>query len=175
MRRELDPEAVAESLHGELGGVVPGAQRLVDAPADGRHVDHPALAALAHPRQDELGQPREADDVHLQLAAGLVHRHVLEGAVRTVARVVHEDVDPSVLGEHALDAGGHRRVVGDVESPDVHAEGGEGLHAVDAPGRGDDREPLVLQLDGGLLADARRGAGDEGDGGCGHGFSSRGQ
>jgi hypothetical protein len=45
-------------------------------------------------RRDELDQPREAEDVDLELAARLVDRHVLDGAVRAVPGVVDEYVDP---------------------------------------------------------------------------------
>ena len=42
------------------------------------------------------------------------HRHVLERAVRAVAGVVDEDVDPAGVGDDLLDAGDHRGVVRDV-------------------------------------------------------------
>ena len=53
-------------------------------------------------RGDELGEARQTEDVDLELAAGLVDRDVLDGAVGAVAGVVDQDVDASGLLQDCL-------------------------------------------------------------------------
>ena len=77
-------------------------------------------------------EPRQAEDVDLELPPGLVDRHVLDGAVGPVARVVDQHVDATLLVDDPLHAGDHRRVVGDVHREGVHASLGEPGHPVDA-------------------------------------------
>ena len=79
------------------------------------------LFCVAHVRHHELDEPREPEDVDLELPSRLVDRHVLDRAVGPVAGVVDQDVDAALLVDHPLDAGDHRRVVGDVHGEGVHA------------------------------------------------------
>jgi hypothetical protein len=45
------------------------------------------------PGPDELGEPGRAEDVDLELVAGLGQGHIFQRAVGTVAGVVDHDVD----------------------------------------------------------------------------------
>ena len=68
-RRDLHPQRVADRLDRVLGRVVGAAARERQPPAHRGDVDDLARARLAHPRQHELGQPQQAEDVGLELAA----------------------------------------------------------------------------------------------------------
>ena len=66
---------------------------------------------------------------------GLLDRHVLEGAVRPVAGVVHEHVDAALLAQDPFDARRDRRVIRHVHLERAHAAGGQPRHAIDADAR----------------------------------------
>ena len=121
------------------------------------------LCALAHVRGDQLAEPGQAEHVDLELAPGLVDRDVLDRAVRAVAGVVDEYVDPAGLADHPLDARHHRGVVGDVHGERVHAGRLQGGHPLEATRDGVHLEAGLVQTEGGLLADAAGSTGDECD------------
>ncbi len=121
------------------------------------------LPCSPHRRSHQLGEPGQPEDVDLELPPRLVQRHVLDRAVGAVPRVVDEYVDPAVLVEDPLDAGGHGRVVGDVHPEHAHPGVGQGDHPVDAAGDGVHLEPGLLQAQRGLLADPAGSSGDQGD------------
>lgn len=131
---ELHAQRVGERLDGVLRGVVPAAERGGEAPAHGGDVDDGAAAALAHARGDEAGEGGEAEDVDVELAAGLLERHVLDGAVGAVAGVVDEDVDAAGLGQDRLDGGADGVLIGEVEGERAQTVLREGGEAVGAPG-----------------------------------------
>jgi len=80
-RPQFHPEAVAQSFHRELGRVVPAAERLIDLAADGRDVDDAPTALAAHMRQHQLDETGQAEQVDLELVAGLAERDILHRAV----------------------------------------------------------------------------------------------
>ena len=104
----------------------------------------------------------ETEDVDLELPPRLIDRHVLDGTVGAVARVVDEGVDPPLLGEDAVDAGDHRRVVGDVHRERRDAARLERRHPLDPAGDGIHRPSGRDEMDGDGLADAGRRPRDEG-------------
>ena len=108
------------------------------------------LATRPHVRRDQLGQPRQAEDVDLELAAGLVDRHVLDRTVGAVARVVHQYVDPPALVDDPLDAAHHGRVVGDVHPEDVTPCRARRGHPLDPAGHGVHLEVGLAGAAGGL-------------------------
>ena len=61
-----------------------------------------------------------------------IDRRVFDGAVLTVARVVHEDVDASLLGDHTFDRGSHRSFVRDIERDWIPTAGLKVLHPIDS-------------------------------------------
>ncbi len=112
---DLEPQRVAQRLQRVLGRVVPAAAREGQAAAHRADVDDLAPALRAHRRQRQLRQPREAEDVRLELPADGVERDRLDGAALAVAGVVDQHADRA---RRALDLGDrrrHRRLVGDVE------------------------------------------------------------
>ena len=127
------------------------------------------LSPLPHAGQDELDQPGGAEQVHVELAAGLVQRHVLDGSVGAVAGVVDQDVDAAGLGEDLLDAQRGRFLVGDVHGERSDAALAQVGHPVGAAGHAVDDETGVLETECGRFSDPGRGSGHEGDflGGCG--------
>ena len=167
-RLDLQAQAVAEGLDGELGAVVPAAERRVDLAAHRADVHDGATALLAHVRQHELRQAHRAEHVDVELAARLVERHVLDGAVGAIAGVVDQDVDAAGLGDDLLDTGAHGVVVGDVHRQRPDAAARELLEALGAARGAVDGVAELVQLQGGDLADAGGGSGDEGGLG-GHG------
>ena len=134
-------QAVAEALHRELGRVVPRAERLVELPADAADVDDPARSLLAHVGRHELDQPGQAEDVDLELAPRLVDRDVLDRAVRAVAGVVDQHVEPRPCSPRIRSMpAGHRGVVGDVHRERGDAGLRQRLHPVDPARHGVRRE-----------------------------------
>jgi hypothetical protein len=63
----LEPQGVAERLHGVLAGVVDTAARQRHPAAHRRDVDDPAAAGRPHARQHQLGQPQQPEHVRLEL------------------------------------------------------------------------------------------------------------
>ena len=108
-----------------------------------------------------MGEASQAEDVDLELAAGLVDRDVLDGPVGAVAGVVDQDVDAAGLLQDAVDAGAHGGVVGHVHGQRADAIGGQGLETVGTTGRTVDDVAQRLELADGVLADAGGGTGDE--------------
>ena len=114
-RLDLDPQGVAEGLHGVLRRVVVAPERKGHPAAHRAEVDDAAAAGGAHPGQHELAHPRQAEDVGLEHGPHLVHVDLLDRAVLAVAGVVDEGADGAVGRLDLGDGRRHRRVVGDVE------------------------------------------------------------
>src|SRR5437879_6139166 len=83
---DLEAERVAQRLHRVLGGMIEGATWKRQPSAHGAEVHDLAPALAAHAGQHELREPRQAEDVRLELAAHLLHRHELEGRLLAIAR-----------------------------------------------------------------------------------------
>ena len=153
---QLEAQAVTEPLHRELAGVVPRAERLAEVAADRGDVEDPTRPGGAHGGNDQLAHPGQSEQVDLELPPSLVQRHVLDRAVRPVARVVDQHVDASLLGQHPVHEVDHRLVVGDVELCGVHALLGQHSHPVGPPRPGIDDVAGLLEPMGRRLPDARR-------------------
>ena len=80
-----------------------------------RHLDDVAAALLAQERQRRLGDPQRAEEVRLELRAGLVLGDLLDHAELAVAGVVDDDVEPPEVLVRPRDRGEVSRPVGDVE------------------------------------------------------------
>ena len=129
-RRDLDSQAVAEHLEGELRAVIPPAERGVELASHGGDVHDRPGAMRAHVRQRQLGEPDRAEHVDLELAAALVDLDVFQCAVRAVAGVVDQHVDAAGLLDDARYAVLHGLVVRDVHRQWVDAVLGELLEPV---------------------------------------------
>ncbi len=112
---QLEAQRVAQGLDRVLRRVVPAAAREGQLAAHRADVDDPAPALPPHPRQHELGQAGEAEDVRLELPPRLVERHALDGAAQAVARVVDERTDRAGVALDLRDRALQRALVGDVE------------------------------------------------------------
>jgi hypothetical protein len=143
-----------------------------DLPAHRADVDDPAVAPLAHPRQQQLRQRQRAQHVGLELAPDGVQRDLLERAHLGVPRVVHQHVDPAVGGDCRRDGSPAAGVVGDVQRQDGAAGRSQLVEGLGTPGGGDGGDAGGSQLQGHGPADAGRAAGDQGDG---HGVLPRGE
>ncbi len=113
--------------------------------------------------QDELDQAGGAEEIHLELAASFLQRHVLDSAVGAVARVVHQDVDAAGLGEDLLDAQSRGFVVGDIHREGLDAALAQVLHPIGTAGHAVHQEAGLMQAQGGRLPDSRGCPGDESD------------
>jgi hypothetical protein len=166
---DLLAEGVGVGLQGVLGGVVPGAEGEGDLAAHGGDVDDRARALPAQVRQHELGQAGRAEQVDLELVAGLVEGDVLGGAVESEPGVVDQDVDPALPVEDRPHGPLQVGVLGHVHRQRVAAGVADGVQALDPAGAAVDGVAGAQQLQRGGAPDARRGAGDEDD--LGHGGS----
>ena len=154
-RLELHPQAVAEPFESVLARVVPCAERLAELGAHRRDVDDPARLLRTHHRQGELGQPRETEQIDLELSPGIGERNVLEGPAATVAGVVDEDVQARRFRPDRVDRGNDRRVIRQVKEKKLSALPRERRHSVLPPGGGEHLESLLQQGEDGRRADAR--------------------
>ena len=121
-------------------------------------------------RQYQLSEPGQPEHVHVELAAGLGQRNVLDRAECAVSGVVDQYVDTPALGDDAGNQRGERRVVGDVETHRDDAVFRERRHEVDPPSYRVHTVTLGVQSAGDRRADTRRCSGDNGDFGA-HGCS----
>src|ERR1700754_2892233 len=78
--RDLERERLAERLQPPLRGVVEADFRERGDAADRGHLDDVAGALLAHDRQRRLGHPEGAEEVRLDLVAGLRLADLLDRA-----------------------------------------------------------------------------------------------
>jgi len=111
---QLAPERLAEGHDARLGSSVGRRGREPGVAADARVVHDRAAAALEHPRQDQLGQVHEPDEVDLEHRVDVVGLLLLEQAAGHEARVVHEQIDRGQLARRRLDRLAGREVHGDV-------------------------------------------------------------
>ena len=91
-------------------------------------------APCAHMRQHQLGEAREAEEVHLELAACLVDGDVFNGAVGSVACIVNEHVNATFCLNNLLYGGFHGCFIGNVQAERFHAFGGELFNLLNAAG-----------------------------------------
>ena len=111
----LPAHRVADRLDRELRAVVDAAAGEHEPAAHRRDVHDLAEALAAHAGQDELAHPQQAEDVRLELAPDLVHRHLLDGPGLAVAGVVDQHADRALRLLDRADGGLHRALVGHVE------------------------------------------------------------
>jgi hypothetical protein len=158
---DLEAQGVAQRLEGVLGGVVPAPARKRQPAAHGADHDDPPPALSPHRRQDQLGQPHRAEDVGLELPAGVGQRHGLDGPRPAEAGVVDQDPDCAVLLLDHIDGGPHGIVVGHVERQGPAAERFEVGEDLGPAGGGVDRPSRTSKKAGGGPPDAARTAGDQ--------------
>ena len=96
-------------------------------------MDDAAAPESAHRRDHELAEPRQPEDVDLELAAGLVDGHVLECAVRPVTSVVDEHVQTPLLTDDAVNASAQGCVIRDIHRDHLASGCLELLHPVYPP------------------------------------------
>ena len=104
---------------------------------------------------------RQAEEVHLELVAGVREGDVLHGAVDPEAGVVDEDVDPPLGLDDPVDG---PLVVGGLADVHLHRDDavvGQLGQAVHPPGAGVHRVALAGHEDGRLTADAGGCPGDQ--------------
>ena len=119
-----------------------------------RHVHDPTLTALAHLREDRLGEIQRRVDVRLEEDAATLQRDVRERSVDRGRGVVHEDVDRATeLGGRPRHHAGAIVLVGEVghDDRDLTAVGAQSISGV-LQGAGE----VIVRLEG---------PGDDGDGG----------
>jgi hypothetical protein len=104
-------------------------------------------------RDGQLDQASQAEDVDLELAAGLLDGHILHRPVGPVAGVVDQHVDTASLGDNLLQPGGHRGVLCDIHAERADPLAGERLHSLDPAGDGVHGETGRLQEQCRLRAD----------------------
>ena len=130
----LHAQCITERLKGVLGGVVPGTQGRGNAPRHRGDVQDAPAALCAHMRQHQLGEAREAEEVHLELAACLVNGDIFNGAVGSVARVVDEHVNAAFCVNDLLYGGFHGFFIGNVQAERFYTLGGELFNLLNAAG-----------------------------------------
>ena len=153
-RGHLHPETVAERFQRVLRGVVPATERGVEPAAHRADVDDRSRALSSHRRKHESDQLDSPEEIDVELRARLVRGHVLDRAVRSVAGVVHQHIDPPRLGEDGLDPESTRLVVGHVHREHTDAVGCQRIESLCPPRGGIHREPQGRQPPGRRRTDA---------------------
>ena len=162
-RFQFHPERVAQRLHGILGHMVPAPEIQDGLSGDGSDVDDAAAPLLPHGRKHQLAQAGEAEHVHFQLPAGLLHGHVLDGTEVAVAGIVHEDVDAAFRLQDSPDTRLHGGFVRHVHPQRNHTQFLERLHALYAPGRRVHAVSLPRKRRSGIEPDTAAGACNQDD------------
>ena len=112
--------AVGEALDRRLAGDV---GRAVGEREAGQHRadhHHPAVAALAHPGQQQLGEVHRTQHVDLEQPLERTERQVLQRAALGLPGVVDQDVGVQVLGGERAHEAVDRVRVAQVERPVAH-------------------------------------------------------
>ena len=138
--------------------MVPAAEIQDGLPRDGRDVDDTAAPLLPHGRNDQLAQAGKAEHIDFQLPAGLLQRHILDGAEIAVTGIVHEGVDAAFRFQDGPDARLQGGFVRHVHPQRDHAERLERFHPLHAPGRRVHAVPLPRKRLSGIEPDAAAGA-----------------
>ena len=115
-------------------------------------------------RQHQLGEAREAEEVHLELAACLVDGDILNSAVGSVACIVDEHVNAAFCVNNLLYGGFHGCFIGNVQAERFHALGGELFNLLNAAGGTVDGVAVAHQQRRHVVADTGAGAGEKNDG-----------
>ncbi len=84
----------------------------------GGDVHHAPTAALDHGRQHGLEQHHRPTQVHLHDQVEALERRLQERSRRTDARVVHQNIDPAVLGQRPLRQRAHLTLIAHVGGND---------------------------------------------------------
>ena len=105
-------------------------------------------------RQDRLGHPDHAEEVHVEHALGLFDGALLGDAPGADSSVVDEYIDPPELADHLIHEIRHRLVAGHVEVEQRDPVGGPGVGRLAT--RSDHVEPGRYECGGRRLPDARR-------------------
>jgi hypothetical protein len=145
-------------------------RRVVNAPArEGElaahraDVDDPPLALAAHPGEDQLAHPDQAEDIGLELTADALDRDGLDRPRLAVAGVVDEGPNRPIGRLDRVDAGLHRGLVGDVACERLAALGLQVLDRLRSAGGRIDLVPAPGQGPRRLVPDPRRATGDQDD------------
>ena len=85
-------------------------------------------------RQHQLGEARQAKEVHLELAARLVDGDVFNSTVGSVACIVDEHVNAAFCINDLLYGGFHGRLIGNIHAERFHTLGGELFNLLNAAG-----------------------------------------
>ena len=159
----LHPQASAESYDGIFRCVVPVAAGFAEVAGHRRHVDDASAALLPHIWKHELGEAREAEDIYVELPAGLLLGHRLERAEVAVARIVDQNVDAPLLRDYPPDTLLHGGLVGYVHIEQSGARVLERRHPLKASRRGINLMPCGEQPESRAHTDAGGGTGYKND------------
>ncbi len=173
---DLLAQRLAERAHAVLCEVVDARARPGHPARHGADVDHvghaswPVVCRAQQVGQRGVGAVEQAGDVHIEHPPPLLQRGVLDRAEQHHAGVIDQRVQPSQLPDRALngllrlllgaDVGLDRERFAAVCSDPL----GEVVESVAAAGHQGHRRPEPGQGQGGRLADAAGGPGDERDG-----------
>jgi hypothetical protein len=124
------------------------------------NADHAACRPRPHVREDLLGHPDHAEEVHIEHALGLFEGALLSGTPGADTSVVDEHIDPPELGDDLIDEDRHRLVAGHVEGQERDPVGCRDTGRV--PARSDYVEAGVDERGSRSRTDARRCAGHQG-------------
>src|SRR3954471_8815901 len=98
-----------------LGGVVDTDVRHGADPTDAGHLQDVPGALGAQERQRRLGHPQHAEEVGLELGAGILLGDLLDHAELSVTGIVDDDVEPAEVLVRAANGGEVSPAVGDVK------------------------------------------------------------
>ena len=166
---QLHAQRVAEAPDRKLGGVIGRLGGHADEAEDTGDVHDMPLAGLLQSRQECLGPVHHAPEVDVHQPFEILVGHRLDGCAERNARVVEDEVDPTVFGDDVVGPRIHRIVGCDVEvcGRDLHPEAVARRHSLGEPRvinvtQGQVR-PAPSQRVGEGPADARAGPGDRRD------------
>jgi len=82
--------------------MVPASERSGQPACNGRDHDHPAPVLPAEKRKHHLGQPDGSKYIHIQLPLGFCKRDIFHSSIRSVPRIVDQDIQRPLLVQDLL-------------------------------------------------------------------------
>ena len=101
--------------------MIPTAKIAHQASANRADIDDSATPLHAHIRKNLFGKLSQAEDIYLKLVVRFIRSHIFNGSKRTIACIVYQYVNTSLLANHPLNHGSAGIRIGNIQVHRVNA------------------------------------------------------
>ena len=117
---QLHTQGIRERLHGILGGMIPAAKIAHQTASHRADIDNSATPLYAHIRKNLFGKLSQAEDIYLKLVVRFIRSHICNGSKRSIACIVYQYVNTSLLANHPLNHGSAGIRIGNIQAQGVN-------------------------------------------------------